>query len=215
MPSMNNGTVLVVDGHPNEESLGRALADAYAKGAEGAGARVERLALRALSFDLVLRGGHEREQPLEPDLLRAKEAIERADHVAWLFPCWWAGPPALLKGFIDRLFLPGWAYKYERGQALPKALLAGRSARQIVTMDSPGWWYTLAYHRAIHGSFATGTLSFVGFSPVKTRTIYRVRELDQRALASVLAAVEGDGAKDAGRDARRGLSLLRQSSHRG
>ena len=50
---MNDGTLLLIDGHPHEESLGRALCDAYAAGAERAGARVERLALRELAFDLV------------------------------------------------------------------------------------------------------------------------------------------------------------------
>jgi len=203
---MSNETWLVVDGHPSAGSLGHALADAYARGAEGAGAPVRRLALRELSFDPVLRAPG---QQLEPDLLQARRLIEEARHVAWIFPCWWMGPPALLKGFVDRLFLPGWAYRYEKGQALPVALLAGRSARQIVTMDSPSWWYALANHRAIHGAFTTGTLSFVGFAPIRTRTVYQTRTLDERGREKLRITVEGDGAKDALHLRPRGLRASR------
>ena len=194
---MNNATVLVIDGHPNAQSLGRALSDAYEAGAKSAGATVERLDLRELQFDPLLRAGFSKEQPLEPDLQRARAMIERAGHVAWEFPMWWASPPALVRGFVDRLFLPKWAFAYEKDNALPKRLLAGRSARVIVTMDSPWWWYALAYKRSIHGAFVNGTLAFCGFSPVQVRSIHKVRELDERAIAAQIAAVREDGAKDA------------------
>jgi NAD(P)H dehydrogenase (quinone) len=194
---MNNATVLVIDGHPNGQSLGRALSDAYEAGARRAGALVERLDLRDLQFDPVLRAGFAKEQALEPDLLRARAMIERAGHVAWEFPMWWASPPALVRGFVDRLFLPKWAFAYERDSALPKRLLAGRSARVIVTMDSPWWWYALAYKRSIHGAFVNGTLSFCGFSPVQTRTIHKVRAMSAREIAAHIAAVGEDGSRDA------------------
>lgn len=194
---MNDKTILLIDGHPHPESLGKALADAYAAGAVASGAKVERLDLRSLEFDLVLRGGYANDQALEPDLLRARAMIERASHVAWLFPMWWAAAPALVKGFVDRLFLPGWAFQYQQGNSLPKRLLAGRSARLMVTMDSPWWWYALAYKRSIHGAFANATLSFVGFSPVKTRTIHNVRAMSERERAALIESVRADGAKDA------------------
>lgn len=199
---MNPRTVLVIDGHPSEQSFGRALADAYAAGAS-THAPVERLTLRDLAFDLNLRSGHAREQPLEPSLVEARAQIERASHVAWLFPYWWGGPPALVKGFVDRVFLPGWAFKYREDHGLPDRLLSGRSAKLIVTMDSPWWWYALAYKRSIHGSFANATLAFVGFSPVDTRVIYKVRALDEPARAKALASVERQGADDAERRVRR------------
>lgn len=195
---MSQRTILVIDGHPSEHSFGHALADAYARGASQH-ATVERLALRDLSFDLNLRSGHSREQPLEPSLVSARAMIERASHVAWLFPYWWGGPPALVKGFVDRVFLPGWAFKYRADHGLPDRLLTGRSARLLVTMDSPWWWYALAYKRSIHGSFANATLAFVGFSPVKTRVIYKVRELTEAQRTKVIASVSDDAASDARR----------------
>lgn len=177
--------VLVLLGHASPTSFNARLARAYADAARSAGAHVEQIGLTDLSFDPVLRDGQTGEQKLEPDLVRVREAIERADHLAWFFPTHWASAPAIVHALVDRTFLPGWAFRYESGASktgsLPTALLAGRSARVVTTMDSPSWWYALAHHRAIHGSFVTGTLSFVGLAPIRTTTIHRVRELDEPA----------------------------------
>jgi putative NADPH-quinone reductase len=194
---MRNALVLL--GHADPESLNARLARAYGDALREAGAHVASITLSELSFDPVLRRGFAGEQSLEPDLLRVREAIEQADHLAWFFPTYWASPPAIGRGFVDRLFLPGWAFRYEEGasgtRSLPKGLLAGKSARVVTTMDSPAWWYTLAHHRAIHGSFVTGTLSFVGLASIRTTTIHEVRSLDAgarqahlRTMASIARA---------------------------
>lgn len=205
---MNTPTLLIIDGHPHAESLGSALCDAYSEGAKRGGVALERLNLRELSFDPVLHGGYSKKthQPLEPDLVRAQQSIESAAHVTWVFPMWWASVPALVKGFVDRVFLPGWAFEYERGKAMPKRLLSGRSARVVATMDSPWWWYTLAYKSAIHGAFSNATLSFVGFSPVKTRTVHSVRSMSDADRAGLIATLRGDGASDAAATRKRFMS---------
>lgn len=110
---------LIVLGHPAPTSLSDALGSAYERGLKKAGCEVEVLTLRDLSFDPNLRSGFSGEQILEPDLQLAQESILRAVHVAWFFPTWWAGPPALVKAFIDRAFLPGYAFSYKTGRALP------------------------------------------------------------------------------------------------
>jgi NAD(P)H dehydrogenase (quinone) len=205
---------LVLLGHADPRSFNAQLARAYTDALTSAGATAELLPLAELSFDPVLRAGFAGAQPLEPDLVRVREAIERADHLAWFFPTHWASPPAIVRALVDRLFLPGWAFRYERGASetgsLPTGLLAGRSARVVTTMDSPGWWYALAHHRAIHGSFVTGTLSYVGLAPVRTTTIHRVRELDSKARAQHVEAMaslaRGDVSARRGERARRVLT---------
>lgn len=186
---------LVLLGHADPAAFNARLARAYADGLRASGAHVELLSLAELSFDPVLRQGFAREQPLEPDLVRVRAAIERADHLAWFFPTYWASPPAIVRGLVDRLFLPGWAFRFEKGASesgsLPTGLLAGRSARVVTTMDSPGWWYALAHHRAIHGSFVTGTLSFVGLAPIRTTTIHGTRALDAEARERHVASMAG------------------------
>ena len=198
-------TILVLQGHPSRSSFTAALAEAYAQGARDAGARVETRHLADLHFDPVLRDGFHGEQPLEPDLEAAHAAILRAAHVVFAFPTWWAAPPALVKGFVDRLFLPGLAFRFEPGAALPTGLFAGRSARFITTMDSPWWWYRAKHGRALHHAFLSATLDFVGFGPLSVRTVYKLRELDEAGRSRALARLQRDGARDAARARARGL----------
>ena len=186
---------LIVLGHPAPDSFNAALAQAYAE-ASPAGVEVERLDLGALRFDPILRHGFSSPQELEPDLLAARAAIERADHLVWVFPTWWAGPPALVRGFVERVFLPHWAFRYDAGQALPVGLLAGKSARVITTMDSPWWWYGLSHRRSLHRSFVNGTLSFCGVRPVTETTIYSLRELSAAQRERQLERVRRDAARD-------------------
>lgn len=178
---MKNALVLL--GHADPASFNAALAAAYDAALREAGAASTLVRLADLSFDPVLRHGYREEQPLEPDLLRLRGLFEAADHVAWIFPTHWASPPAVVRAVVDRLFTPGWAFRYEPGAALPTKLLAGRTARVVTTMDSPSWWYTFAHHRAIHGAFVKGTLRFVGFSPVETSVIHETRKLGEPARA--------------------------------
>lgn len=177
---------LVLLGHADPDSFNAALAAAYVAGFRTAGATADLVDLSALAFDPVLRHGHHQDQPLEPDLLALRAAFEAASHVAWFFPTYWASPPAVVRAVVDRLFLPGWAFRYEQGKALPLGLLKGRSARVVTTMDSPSWWYALSHNRSIHGAFVAGTLRFVGFGPIRTRAIYGLRGLGRPAREALL-----------------------------
>jgi NAD(P)H-dependent FMN reductase len=100
---MNHAVLLF--GHADLTSFNHDLAAAYADGFTAAGGTVERFDLAALQFDPILRHGYRAEQPLEPDLVRVRAAIERADHLAWVFPTYWASPPTVVRGLVDRLLL--------------------------------------------------------------------------------------------------------------
>ncbi len=188
---------LLLFGHPESDSFNGQLAAHYCAGYRDAGGAIERIDLAELEFDPVLRAGYRTSQPLEPDLERLRAAIERADRLVWVFPTWWAAPPAFVRAIVERVFVPGWAFRYEPGRALPRGLLAGRSARVIVTMDSPGWWYTGVNHRTIHRSFGTATLSFCGLAPVEFTAIHGVREMAPARRAKWCARVATLAAGDA------------------
>lgn len=188
--------VLVLLGHPNLDSFTAGLAQAYAESARECSATVSRLDLTQLAFDPVLRHGFKSEQPLEPDLAAARDAVVAADHLAWFFPMWWGGPPALVKGFVERVFTPGFAFRYRGRNQLPHKLLAGRSARLVTSMDSPGFWYNLALRRPLHASFCVATLSFVGIAPVRTTTLYELRFRSANWRSATLDRVRRAAAKD-------------------
>lgn len=190
---------LLLFGHADRETFNHQLADAYARGFRGGGGAIERIDLAALRFDPILRSGYRAPQPLEPDLLRVRDAIERAAHLVWVFPTYWAAPPALVRGLVDRLFLPGWAFRYHPGRAVPEGLLAPRSGRVLTTMDSPAWWYALVHRRAMHRSFGTATLAFCGLAPLSFTTVHGVREMAPGARARWCERAERLGAEDARR----------------
>jgi NAD(P)H dehydrogenase (quinone) len=162
-------------GHGDPESFNAKLAETYQTSFVESGGEIELFRLADLKFDPILRYGFQKPQPLEPDLQRLQQAIEKSDHLVWVFPTYWGSPPAVVRGLVDRLFLPGWAFKFEKESALPEGLLSGRSARVILTMDSPFLWYTLVNHRTVHRSFGGATLKFCGLKPMRFTTLYSAR----------------------------------------
>lgn len=189
--------ILLLNGHPEADGLTAELSHSYETAARRA-ADVERIDLRELDFELVLRR-HHTEEALEPDLVRAQAAILRAEHVVWLFPTWWSGVPALMKGFCERVLVSGFAYRYRGRNQTPERLLRGRSARCISAMDSPAFWYHLVQRKPVHRAFLEHTLGFSGFAPLAMTMFHEVRFMDARARAAAVARV----AKDAERDVRR------------
>jgi NAD(P)H dehydrogenase (quinone) len=193
--------LLVLNGHPEPDSFTWRLSDAYTSAARAL-VDVRRIDLASLHFDPVLRRDHG-QLPLEHDLMDAADALTWAEHVVWLFPTWWSGPPALVKGFLDRLLTPGFAFRYRGESELPEKLLRGRSARFITSMDSPRYWYWLGQGRALHTAFVRGTLGFVGFAPVRCTTFYRARFLSEAQRTQAVCEVAHAARHDARALARR------------
>ena len=161
--------VLIIDGHPDAGRLVSALLDRYVTSLPPAVA-TQRIAVRDLVFDSILRRGYSADQDWEPDLREAGAAISLCDHLVVGFPLWWGGEPALLKGLLDRLILPGFAFRYHRQNLFWDRLLAGRSADVIVTMDTPPWYLRTIYGDPVGRRWRRQILGFCGFDPVR---IYR------------------------------------------
>ena len=160
--------ILMILGTPKHSSFCHALYEAYAQGARSKGHVVRQLKLGEMSYDPVLRDGYEQSQQLEPDLLEAQRQIHWAEHLVFVYPVWWGGIPALLKGFFDRIFLPGFAFKYRNRSQLWDKLLSGRTADLLVTMDTPPWYFRWIYGAPAHRQM---TRTILGFSGIKTRRL--------------------------------------------
>lgn len=163
--------IVIINGHPNKDAFNFGLAKAYKEGAEQAGAQIREIILTDLEFDPNLKYGYQKRTDWEPDLLEAWTSIQWADHLVWVHPVWWGGVPALMKGFIDRLFLPGKAFRYREKSVLWDKLLKGKSARIITTLDQPGWIYRLLFGRPSVNQLKKSTLQFCGINPVKVTYI--------------------------------------------
>ena len=167
--------ILLINGHPDEESFSAALSDAYCTGAKTTYAQIETINVRDLSFNPNLQYGYRKRTALEPDLLKAQELIVWADHLVWIYPVWWGSVPAIMKGFIDRVFLPGFAFKKREGSPWWDKYLTGKTARLICTLDQPGWYYRWVYGRPSHNAMKKLTMQFVGVRSVKATTIGPIR----------------------------------------
>jgi NAD(P)H dehydrogenase (quinone) len=167
--------VLIINGHPDKQSYNYALSEAYLKGTSKTNAVLTQINIADLEFNPNLAFGYRKRTELEPDLLEAIEKIKKSDHIVWIFPMWWYGYPALMKGFIDRTFLPGITFQPIEGKAMPKKLLKGKTARIIITADTPKWYDYLFMKRPVINQFKKGTLEFCGISPVKVTYISPIK----------------------------------------
>lgn len=160
--------IAVFLGHPDSESYCGTLADIYVRKAETAGAHVRYTDLGTLKFDPILHQGYKTVQKLEPDLLKAQRDIYWANHLVFVYPLWWGSMPALLKGFIDRAFHPGFGFRFRDETSYRwDQLLVGRSARLIITMDGPPLLIRFLYGSPGVHMMKGMTLEFCGIGPVR------------------------------------------------
>lgn len=193
-PPPTASRALVLRAHPFTDSFSTALAEHWADGARASGAEVEAVDLHGLDFEPRLRAAHRHDQPLEPDLVRVRDAIADSAHLVIATPVWWGSTPAVLKGFIDRVFLPGWAYRVERGR--PVGGLAGRSGRLLLTMDAPGWWDRLVYRQSARRHLREATLRFCGVKPVAISTFTHIEGRSPAQREAMLRRAHAAGAAD-------------------
>ncbi len=185
--------ILILNGHPNPEAYNYALAAAYRRGAEQASAQVKQINIAELDFDPNLKHGYQKRIELEPDLEAALALIKEADHLVWVYPIWWYSIPAVMKGFIDRTFLPGITFKYQAGKPFPKQLLKGKTARIICTSDTPYWYYWLYMKSPTTNQMKKGVLEFCGVKPVKVSYIAPIKDSTEAFRKKHLDKVEALG----------------------
>ncbi|MEM0947010.1 MAG: NAD(P)H-dependent oxidoreductase [Pseudomonadota bacterium] len=167
---MQTKTIVVLNGHPAEASLSRTFAETYAEYARDAGHKVRLHHLPEMAFDMDFgQGNYKNWKPLEPELEAFLVDLEWSTHVVVTLPMWWGGLPAKLKALFDRALLPGRAFdprKLTRA-GLPAPLLEGKTARVIMTSDTPGWLLRLIYHRPVIHQINKQILGFVGIRPTR------------------------------------------------
>lgn len=130
--------ILLLLGHSDKSGICGSLADAYEAGAKEAGHEIVRMNIGEMQFDPILHRGYRERQELEPDLKRFQELVTSSDHFVIVYPVWWVGMPAILKGLFDRAWLPGSAFRYIKTQSGQRTifwhrLFRGKTARVIMT----------------------------------------------------------------------------------
>lgn len=158
--------VVILDGHPDAGRLTTHLLDGYAA-ALPAGHSVERIAVRDLAFETNLAQGYRTRTLWEPDVERVARAIDACDHLVVGFPMWWGGEPARLKGLLDRVLLPGFAFRNHADDPWWDRLLAGRSGDAIITMDTPPPYLRFAYGNPVVRRWKHQVFGYCGIKPIR------------------------------------------------
>ncbi len=186
--------IVLIEGHPDPAGghLLNALADAYAVGARQAGHELRRIAVAHLDFALLRTQAEFETGELPAALLQPRDDMRWAEHWVFLFPLWHGTMPALFKGFLEHIFRPGFAMDYSKRSGFPKRLLAGRSARIVVTMGMPVLlyrWYFGAF--GVRG-FERSILHFAGIKPIG-ESLYGLSFANEKRRARWLAQMHEHG----------------------
>ncbi len=192
--------IFILLGHPDKSGMTGALADSYERGAREAGHTVERMNIGEMQFDPILHKGYRERQELEPDLQKFCQLVHDCDHFVILYPVWWVGMPAILKGLFDRAWLPGSAFRYIKTKAGHRTifwhrLFRGKTARIIMTSGTAPILVRFLPGN-VNAQLRWGILWFAGFKvrtdwygpaedvpdATKARWMHHVEVLGQKAI---------------------------------
>jgi NAD(P)H dehydrogenase (quinone) len=170
---------LIIFAHPRRDSFTGAVLDAFTAGIAEHGNHTTELAdLTRENFDPRFQAedyAQFRGEPM-PDAVRAEQArVDRADALAFVFPVWWWSFPAVLKGWIDRVFAEGWAYSFEPG--LSRGRLRDRPTLLLGIAGSRESTYRkYGYGEAMRVQIDTGILGYCGLRDVEAQVFYDVEQ---------------------------------------
>lgn len=192
--------IALIQGHPDPEPshFAHALATAYAEGARDAGHDVHTLTVADMDFPLLrTKQAFEREDP-PPAIREAQAAIDKAGHLVIIYPLWLGDMPAVLKGFMEQVFRPGFAYRMDdAGGGQWHRHLKGKTARVVVTMGMPAAIYRWYFRAHSLKSLERNILKFVGIGPVRPSLIGQAERLSASRRQAWL-----DRMRSLGRNAR-------------
>lgn len=161
---------LVILAHPYAKSYCHALYERVVMTLEQAGNTVDRLHLDEEGFDPVMRGSdlavYARRQSADPAVPAYQARIDAAQQLVFIFPIWWEVMPALLKGFLDKVFTKGWAYEPSK-RGVKGNLGHVQRAVIVTTMNTPKWAYRWLYGDAVQRALVRGTLRKCGVRKVE------------------------------------------------
>jgi NAD(P)H dehydrogenase (quinone) len=128
--------ILIVYAHPNPQSLNHAILEAFTSGLSESGHTYEVMDLYAVRFNPCLDGGDLAKLTAgkTPEDIRAQqEKVSRAEGIVFIHPVWWTGAPAILKGWIDKVFSMGFGYQFDEKTGHPVGLLKHKKGLVINT----------------------------------------------------------------------------------
>lgn len=187
-------SILVVQGHPDatQAHLCHALAERYCDSARETGHEVEMIDVGALDVPTLSSKAEWMAPPRHAFISDGQKAIERAEHIVFIYPLWLGSMPAKLKAWLEQVLRHDFAFVVDdKGW---RAKLGGRSARIIVTMGMPSAAYRWFFFAHSLRSFDRNILKFCGIKPVKWSIFGSAEDASGTRQAAYLEQTAQDGA---------------------
>ncbi|GKX68198.1 NAD(P)H-dependent oxidoreductase [Inconstantimicrobium mannanitabidum] len=160
---------LIIFAHPNPKSFGKGILDTVVKASEEKGAKVVVRNLYEMGFDPILKpSDFEAFQSgrVPEDIAAEQEHVKWADVITFIYPVWWASVPAILKGYVDRVFSYGFAYESVDG--VINGLLKGKKGLLFCTTGTPNEVYAAnGMHDSMKQTTDQSIFNFSGIEDVK------------------------------------------------
>jgi len=160
---------LVVFAHPNQKSFGKGIVDVVVKASEEKGANVRVRDLYQIRFDPVLKASDIvalESGKVAEDIAEEQAHVTWADVITFVYPVWWASFPAILRGYVDRVFSNGFAFQNVNG--VPEGLLKGKKGLLLCTTGTPSEIYSAnGMHNSMKQTTDEAVFNFTGIEEVK------------------------------------------------
>jgi NAD(P)H dehydrogenase (quinone) len=176
---------LIIYAHPNPSSLNHFFKQTILESLEESGQEVIVRDLNEINFNPVLSLDDmtgQRMGQVANDVKTEQDFIAWADQIIFVYPIWWTGMPAIMKGYIDRVFSYGFAYRYDQG--IQKGLLTGK---QTIIVNSHGKsnaeYEAIGMDKALLLTSDTGIFSYCG---LEIKHHFYFDKADRASIESIL-----------------------------
>lgn len=182
---------LIIFANPNPASFGNAICNELKRVSEAKGNTVRVRNLYETGFNPVRSADDAIEGGATPGDIKAEQAyIAEADHITFIYPVWWGSMPAIMKGYIDRVFSYGFAYSYDETGV--QKLLVGKCGSMICTTGSTDEAYEKSgIHAAMRLIASEVIFGFCGIEPVKTLFLGNIAGISHKDRENLLAQLQG------------------------
>jgi NAD(P)H dehydrogenase (quinone) len=178
--------ILVVFSHPMRNSFTGNVLDSFVSGLQESGHQVEIADLYREGFQPIMQEADYAQfydQAMPKDVLREQARFERCDAFALVFPIWWWSFPAMLKGWIERVFSAGWAFKLTDDPE--GSMLESRKALILCCAGgSSAMFEKYGTDDALEKMITTGVMEYCGVDDVRLEILHQARtavELNEKA----------------------------------
>lgn len=183
---------LIICAHPNSSSFNKAIVDRIVKVSQKLATDTVVRDLYTLNFNPVLSWEELQAagQGITPSEIQYEQQfITQADLITLVYPLWWMGFPAILKGYLDRVLSHGFAYKTEDGVSV--GLLHNKKMQQFITIGSNVEQYqSLGFDKSLNDCLINGLFNYCGISDVQYSLFGDIHLIDEQARSAILEQVE-------------------------